>query len=248
MKTEILYGFHPVMEAFKAGKRNFFEVYIGQEKKTRRAREVIDLCRKKNVLLKYIKTDQLKSLTGVPEHQGIGARVSHLPLFSLKELLENKIKIPFLVMLDHVVDPHNLGAIIRTALGADVDGIVISRDRSASPNASVSKVSAGALEHLPVARVINMANAIKLLKKMNIWVAGLDRSGENILYTKDMTGPLALVIGGEEKGLRPLIKENCDFLVSIPQKGPVESLNASVAAALAMYEVFRQRMRKCFML
>ncbi len=245
MKAEILYGFHPVMEAFKAGKRNFLEVYIGREKTIRRAKEVADLCRKTGVPLRYIPSDQLKSLTGVPEHQGIVARVSPLPLLSLKELLENN-KIPFLVMLDHVVDPHNLGAIVRTALGVGVDGIVISKDRSASPTASVSKVSAGALEHLPIVRVVNMVNAIKILKKMNIWVVGLDRSAEDALYAKDLTGPLTFIIGGEEKGLRPLIKESCDFLVSIPQTGPVESLNASVAAAVALYEVFRQRARGRF--
>lgn len=246
MKTEILYGFHPVMEAFKAGKRKFFEVYIGQGKKTHRAMEVADLCKEKKVPLKFVPSDQLKSLTGMPGTHGIGARVTPLPLVSLKTLMDNKIKAPFLVILDHVVDPHNLGAIIRTALCVGSDGIVISKDRSASPTPSVSKISAGALEHLPVARVINTANAVRLLKTMNIWVTGLDSFATDVLYTKDMTGPLALVIGGEEKGLRPLIKENCDFLVSIPQAGPVESLNASVAAAVAMYEVFRQRKRGLF--
>ena len=148
---------------------------------------------------------------------------------------------PLLVLLDSVLDPQNLGAIIRTAVAVGVDAVVIPKNRSASPTPSVSKTSAGALEHLNLARVTNMVAAMKMLKTKGIWTFGLDRAADVSIYSADLAGPVAVVIGGEEKGIRPLVKKHCDFLMSIPQIGPVDSLNASVAGAIAMYEVFRQQ-------
>ncbi len=144
-------------------------------------------------------------------------------------------------MLDNVLDPQNLGAIIRTALCVGVDSIVLPKDRSAPPTPSVSRASAGALEHIKLTQVTNLVNAIKDCKKKGLWIYGLQKEAEQSIYTTDLSGSIAIVLGGEQKGIRPLVKRNCDFLVSIPQQGPMDSLNASVAASIAMYESFRQR-------
>ncbi|UCF91775.1 MAG: 23S rRNA (guanosine(2251)-2'-O)-methyltransferase RlmB [Desulfobacterales bacterium] len=150
---------------------------------------------------------------------------------------------PFLLLLDGILDPHNLGAIIRTALCAGVHGVIIPRDRAASPTPAVSKASAGALEHVRLIQVTNLVRTVQALKEKGLWIYGLDRSGEHSIFASDLTGPLALVIGGEQRGIRPLVKKNCDLVVAIPQVGPMNSLNASVAAAVAMFETFRQRTR-----
>ena len=148
----------------------------------------------------------------------------------------------FLIILDNVVDPHNLGAIIRSALAVDVDGIIIPKDRAVGPTPAVSKASAGMLEHASLSRVTNIVATIKILKEKGLWLFGLDSAATQSLYDSDLSGAAALIVGGEEKGIRPLVKKNCDVLLSIPQSERVESLNASVAAAVAMYEVFRQRL------
>jgi 23S rRNA (guanosine2251-2'-O)-methyltransferase len=148
---------------------------------------------------------------------------------------------PFFLLIDHVVDPHNLGALLRTALCVNVDGVIIPKDRSANPSPVVSKTSAGALEHIPLAQVANLVYAISELKKIGTWLIGLDKNGSQSLFGSDLTGSIGMVIGGEESGIRPLVKKNCDFLAFIPQSGPVSSLNASVAGGVAMYETFRQR-------
>lgn len=146
-----------------------------------------------------------------------------------------------MVLLDNLQDSQNMGAIIRTAYCAGVDGIVIPQDRSAAPRPSVSKASAGALEHMPIARVPNLVNTVKQLKKSGLWIVGLEGSADQSLFGCDLKIPLGLIIGGEEKGLRPLVTHHCDFLVSIPHARAFNSLNASVAAALAIFEAYRQR-------
>ena len=147
----------------------------------------------------------------------------------------------FILILDQVVDTHNLGALIRTAVCAGVQAVILPKDRSALPTPAVSKASAGAMEHMKIVQVVNIVNTIKELKQEGLWIAGLDSEGEKSVFDADFTIPTALVIGGEEKGIRPLVKKHCDFLVSIPQKGPIDSLNASVAGAIVMVEVLRQR-------
>ena len=174
----------------------------------------------------------------------MGAKVSAYPWGTVDDILASRSaawKDPFVLILDQIVDPQNLGALTRTAHCAGVHGIVIPKDRSAPPSAAVSKASAGALEHICLARVANLVGTIKVLKKAGLWIAGADRGGHHDLFVVDLKGPLALVIGGEEKGLRPLVKKQCDLMVAIPQTGPIGSLNASVAAAVIMYEIFRQR-------
>jgi len=173
--------------------------------------------------------------------------VSPYPTLGLFDLMNGKKSADtplFLLLIDNIVDPHNLGALLRTALCATLTGVIIPKDRSAEPSPTVSKSSAGALEHIRLAAVANMVNVIKELKKNNTWIIGLDKDGDRSIYENDFTGNIALVVGGEESGIRPLVKKNCDFLSFIPQNGPVNSLNASVAGAIAMYEAYRQRLTK----
>jgi len=243
VKTEILYGFHPVQEALKARRRKIFEIYLAREKFSHRIEKILKLCEEHKITVKKINPKQLSALARVSEHQGIAARVSLYPLENLNDLLQSSHdhNCLLVLMLDQVVDPRNLGALARTALAVGVQAVIVPKDRSASPSPAASKVSAGALEHLRLIRVANLAGAIKQMKQSGIWVVGLDVSAKKSVFENDLTGPLAIVIGAEEKGLRPLAKSMCDFLVSIPQVGPVESLNASVAGAVVMYEAFRQR-------
>lgn len=147
----------------------------------------------------------------------------------------------FLLLLDNIQDPHNLGALSRTALCAGVEGIIIPRDRSAGPGPTACKASAGALEHLPVAQITNMVKFIKELKRINFWIIGLDGESKQSVFSIDLTCNLAIIIGGEEKGIRLLVKKECDYLVSIPQSEQINSLNASAAGAVVMYEALRQR-------
>jgi 23S rRNA (guanosine2251-2'-O)-methyltransferase len=172
------------------------------------------------------------------------ARVTAYPLTDTADLLGKVAsgeRLPFFLLLDQIVDPHNLGAIIRTALCAGIDGVIIPKDRSAFPTPAVSRISAGALEHVRVAQVNNLARFIKTLKDQHVWIVGLDQNAGHSIYAADLTGATGLVVGGEEKGIRPLVKKKCDLLISIPQSGPLGSLNASVAGAIAIYELYRQR-------
>jgi len=243
MKTEILYGFHPVFEALKAGRREFSEIYIIDEKDSKRFEKISGQVKERNIPLKMVKSQQLQRIIGSDLHQGIGARVGEYPFAAFEDIL-NDIQPgnnDFLLLLDNVVDPHNLGALVRTALCVGVSGIIITKDRSASPTPAVSKASAGALEHVMLCKVTNMVGAIKEIKEKGFWVVGMDAGAEKPVFSCELGHQLAIVIGGEGKGIRPLVKTNCDFLVSIPQKGSVSSLNASVAGAVVMYEAFRQR-------
>lgn len=246
MKTEIIYGIHPVFEALTAGKRTFHTLYVIKDKASQRIEDIVEMTRPANIPVEYLPRQKFNALTGIDTHQGVAALVSPFPLLDLSDLLgenstDNKSK--FFLLIDNIVDPHNLGALIRSALCASLTGVIIPKDRAAEPSPTVSKSSAGALEHIRLASVVNMANAIKELKKSGMWIIGLDKDGERSIYENDFTGNIALVVGGEESGIRPLVKKNCDFLSFIPQNGPVSSLNASVAGAVAMYEAYRQR---CF--
>ena len=244
MKTEILYGFHPVYEALRAGRRTFHEIYISKQPLSRRIERIRSAAGRKNIRIKEASPAKLQAIGGTVSHQGIMALVSAYPLADTAELLGTVLpgtRSPFLLLLDHIVDPHNLGAIIRTGLCAGIDGVIIPKDRSAYPTPAVSRISAGALEYMRVAQVNNMVRFVRTLKDQNVWIVGLDPNTGQSIYGADLTGAVALAVGGEEKGIRPLVKKNCDLLISIPQCGPVGSLNASVAAAIAIYESHRQR-------
>ena len=244
VKTEILYGINPVLEALKAGRRDFFAVYIAKKKISQRLEKVLTLTEAKKIPVEWVETSQLKSLTGTDQHQGIGARTSRFPLSEISGIIDSirpDDTNHLLLLLDNVMDPHNLGALVRTALCVGVNGIIIPKDRSVSPTPAVSRASAGALEHIHLVKVTNMVNTIEALKEKGLWIAGMEKTSAKSIFFSDLTGHIAIVIGGEEKGMRPLVKKHCDFLMSIPQAGPVSSLNASVAGAVAMYEAFRQR-------
>lgn len=242
-KREIIYGGHPVREALNAGRRVFDEIYISKDRLSPRIGRIVEMAEEKGVPVKKIKGDRLTSLAGTDHHQGIGACVSPYPLSDVDDILNvgKSGKDPFLLLLDSIVDPHNLGALVRTANCAGVDGIVIPKDRSAAPVPSVSKASAGALEHVKLAVVTNVVKTMEELKKSGFWISGMDASGERSIYETDFKGPVAIVVGGEGRGIRPLVRKHCDFLVYIPQLGQVDSLNASVAGAVVMYEAYRQR-------
>lgn len=244
MKIEILYGIHPVTEALKAGRRDIFEIYVVGDKTAKRFAEALALAEFKKIPIKKTSSPWLESAAKTHQHQGIGAKVGAYPLIDISRMTDACAagdSDPFVLVLDQVVDPHNLGALVRTALCAGVGGIVLSKDRSASPTPAVSRASAGALEHILLTRVVNVANTLDALKEKGLWVVGMDRDADRSVFSGDLSGPIAVVIGGEEKGIRPLVKKHCDFLLSIPQSGQVNSLNASVAGAVVMYEAFRQR-------
>lgn len=244
MKAEILYGIHPVSEALKAGRRDFFEVYVAINKASRRLEKVAAVSRRLKIPVKRATSSQLKSIAGTDLHQGVGARVGAYPLVRISDIVDKPKPAGanhFLLLLDNVLDAHNLGAIIRTALCVGIDGVIIPKDRSVLPTPVVSKVSAGALESILLAQVTNMTSTIRTLKEKGLWIAGMDKAAKMSIFSSDLSGSLAIVIGGEGKGIRPLVKKHCDFLISIPQKGTVNSLNASVAGAVVMYEAFRQR-------
>ena len=244
MKTEIIYGIHPVCEALSAGRRQVYEIFLVKENKSGRLARIESLAETRSVLPQTVGLGQLNSLVGATGHQGVAARVSPYPLTDFSDLLQtvqagdDKF---FLLMLDNIVDPQNLGAVIRTALCVGVGGVILPKDRCASPTPAVSKASAGALEHIRLTRVTNLVQTIQHCKDAGIWIIGLQKEAVQSIYSGDLTGSIAMVLGGEQKGIRPLVKKNCDFIFSIPQQGPIDSLNASAAAAVAMYEAFRQR-------
>jgi 23S rRNA (guanosine2251-2'-O)-methyltransferase len=245
VKTEILYGIHPVCEALTARRRTVYEIYLQKESQSSRLARLASLAAHRGIRVKTVGSGELKALVGADGHQGAAARVGLYPLTAISDILavaEAKGGRHFLLMLDSILDPQNLGAIIRTALCVGIDGIIMPKDHSAPPTPAVSKASAGALEHILLSRVTNLVQTIKHCKKSGLWVMGLDKEAERSIYDGDMTGSLAIVLGGEQKGIRPLVKKNCDFLVSIPHLGALDSLNASVAAAVAMYEAVRQRL------
>ncbi|MEE8399331.1 MAG: 23S rRNA (guanosine(2251)-2'-O)-methyltransferase RlmB [Desulfobacterales bacterium] len=247
MKTEILYGIHPVIEALKANRRSFASIHISKDR-ARKGSEWIEalmaLAEPLKVPIITVPSSQLTSMADTDMHQGVAAKVSPYPLKGLSEILgrsESATSNRFLLILDHVVDPHNFGALIRTAHCVDIGGILVPKDRSAPPTATVSKVSSGALEHVSMARVTNIVSTISILKENGMWVVGLDKGEGGSIFSLTFPPSVAIVIGGEHRGIRPLVKKHCDLLCSIPQAGEIDSLNASVAGGVAMYEVYRQR-------
>ena len=203
-----------------------------------------DLAEGRGIPIREASGDQLAKRCDDGRHQGIAAKVSPFPFTELGAVLPAAAperQQTFFLALDSISDPQNLGAILRSAQCAGVAAVILPKDRSVRPTPTVSKASAGALEHTHLVLVTNLANTLKALKSEGFWVAGTDVSGGRTLYDCDLTGPLVLVIGSEGRGIRPLVRQTCDFLLTIPQVGAVGSLNASAAAAVVLYEVFRQR-------
>jgi 23S rRNA (guanosine2251-2'-O)-methyltransferase len=246
MREGVLYGMHPVEEALRSRARAVDYVGVARERGDAKLQRIIDDCRASGVPVRFMSRDDLARLAGTMNHQGIVAAVASVHKYAdLDDVLNNKRgRHSFVVVLDGVEDPHNLGAIIRTADGAGADGIVIPERRAVGVTGTVAKSSAGASEWLPIARVTNVGRSVEELKSKNIWVVGLDERGKQAYDEVDYNMDCALVLGAEGAGVHEQIRKKCDFLVSIPMLGKVASLNVSVAAAVVMYEIARQRKAK----
>ena len=237
-----IYGINAVAEALKARGRAFSWVGVAKERSDIRLKRVIDDCRKVGIPVKFLPRTELDEMAGTGAHQGVVAVTSSKQYSDLEDVIGAKRgEKALIVVLDGVEDPHNLGAILRTADAAGADGVVIPERRAAGVTGTVTKVSAGASEHLPIARVTNIARSLEDLKDHNIWTVGLDERGSQTYDSLDYKMDCAIVLGAEGKGLHDLVAKKCDFLVSIPMLGKVPSLNVSVAAGVVLYEVVRQR-------
>lgn len=230
------------MEALRAG-RGIDCILISSGEITGSLKSIVALAKEKKIVIKHVKKQNLDSLCDFANHQGVAAMVSVKETCSVDEILsfaESKGEPPFLIIADGIEDQHNLGAIIRTAECSGAHGVVISERRSAGLTATTQKSSAGALEYVMVAKVKNLGSTIDYLKEKGLWIYGADMGGA-LWKDQDLTGPLALVIGSEGFGMSSLVKKKCDFIISLPMSGKINSLNASVAAGVLMYEVRRQR-------
>lgn len=242
--TEILAGPHAVLEALRAGRRRLLRVWLARAEGGGTGEIIQGLARERGVPVGLRPRADLDRLVGGAAHQGVVAEAEPFPYAEAEEVVAAALrgrKNAFLIVLDGIQDPQNLGAILRTAEAAGAHGLILPRDRAAPVTAAVVRASAGATEHVPVARVTNIAVFLDWVKVQGLWVVGADPGGRRLLYGADLTGPLALVIGAEGRGLRPLVKERCDLRVRIPLAGRVGSLNASCAAAVCIFEVIRQR-------
>lgn len=237
-----IYGINSVTEALKSRGRAFEWVGMAKERHDIRLQRLIEECRKIGVQVRFLQRTELDRMAGNAAHQGVVAVTSAKQYNDLDDVIAAKRdRYSLLVVLDGVEDPHNLGAILRTADAAGANGIVIPERRAASVTGTVTKASAGATEHVPIAKVTNIARTIEELKDQNIWTVGLDERADKTYDQLDYNMDCALVLGGEGKGLHDLVKRKCDFLVSIPMLGKVPSLNVSVAAGVVLYEIVRQR-------
>ncbi len=242
-----LEGRNTIEEALKAG-RTFNKVWYlkaDEKKMDRRLRDLIYRLSGTDAVLYPVDRQTLDRMASTFNHQGIIAEVASREYVSLDAILaraEAKGEDPFIILLDQIQDSQNLGAIMRSADAAGVHGIVITQRRSVGLDSLAAKASAGAIEYVPCARVVNLNQAIAELKEKGLWIAGLAMEGESVFTSQNLLGPIGLVIGNEGKGISPLVQKNCDFLVHIPMQGAINSLNASNAAAVAMYEVLRRRL------
>lgn len=238
----VIFGINAVAEALKARGRSFEWVGVAAERKDLRLQNLIKDCRKLSVPVRFLPRVDLDRMAGTASHQGVVAVTSSKQYNDLDDLIAAKRSDhALLVVLDGIEDPHNLGAILRTADAAGADGVVIPERRAVGITGTVVKSSAGASEHLPVAKVTNIARTLEDLKAQNIWTVGLDERGAQSYESLDYNMDCAIVLGAEGKGLHDLVARKCDFLVSIPMLGKVPSLNVSVAAGVVLYEVVRQR-------
>ena len=242
--VDIIYGINAVSEALKSRGRGFEYVGVARERHDHRMQRIIDECRRVGVAVRFVTRQDIDRLAGTASHQGVVAVTSAKTYAEVEEILgRRRGEHALVVVLDGVEDPHNLGAIIRTADGAGADGVLIPERRAAGVTATVAKASAGAVEHVPIAKITNVARTLEELKNRNVWTVGLDERGSQAYDALDYNMDCALVLGAEGKGLHELVRKKCDFLVSIPMLGQVPSLNVSVAAAVVLYEIARQRRR-----
>ncbi|MBY0121898.1 23S rRNA (guanosine(2251)-2'-O)-methyltransferase RlmB [Bacillus sp. S/N-304-OC-R1] len=242
MSQDFIMGKNPVLEALKSG-RDINKIFIAEGSQGGQMQQVIGLAKASNVFVQFVPKKKLDQMAE-GNHQGVVAQVAAYQYAEIDDLFhaaEKRNEAPFFLLLDEIEDPHNLGSIMRTADAVGAHGIIIPKRRAVGLTATVAKASTGAIEHIPVVRVTNMARTIDELKEKGVWIAGTDAKGSQDYRRFDGTLPLGLVIGSEGKGMGRLIRDKCDFLIHLPMAGHVTSLNASVAAALLMYEVYRKR-------
>ena len=244
--TDQIEGRNSVIELLESG-RDINKIFVQDGEKHGSINKIIAMASERKILINTISKEKMKQMAQTENYQGVIAIVPPFDYVDIEDILSEakaRQENPFIVLLDGIEDPHNLGSIIRTAETAGVHGIVIPKRRAASVNATVNKVSAGAVEHMKIARVNNMVETMKYLKEQGLWICGTDMDTKTYYYSQDLTGPLAIVIGSEGFGMSRLVKENCDFLVKIPMRGKITSLNASVSAGIVMYEAVEQRLKK----
>lgn len=247
MHRDKIFGINTVAEAMKAGRPVQRLLVAEQRNKDRDVQAILRMARERGVEVRFAKRDDLNREAPHAQHQGIIAVVAATEYTTLDELLlipGQRGEVPLFAILDGVEDPRNLGAILRTAEAAGVHGVIIPERRAAGLTETVAKTAAGALEYVRVAKVANVVNTIEELKKAGVWVAGAEAGGEQVYWEADFTHPTAFVLGGEDKGVRRLVREHCDYIVSLPLMGRISSLNVSVAAGVLLYEILRQRNTK----
>lgn len=244
LNDEIVYGKNPVLELLRSGKP-VNKVLLLSEGSNGRNHEILSLLQERNIPYQFVDRQALDRLAQRERHQGMLAYIAAREYAEVDDLLalaEERQEAPFILMLDEIEDPHNLGALLRTVDAVGAHGVIIPKRRSVALTGTVAKTSAGAVEHVRVARVSNLVQTLKDLKKKGCWVSGAEAGGKDA-FEADLTGPRVIVIGSEGKGISRLLRENCDEIVSLPMKGKVTSLNASVAGSVMLYEVLRQRTR-----
>lgn len=243
--TLVIEGRNAVLEAFRSG-RTIDKLFVLDGCQDGPVRTIVREAKKHDTIINFVGKERLSQLTQTGKHQGViayAAAYAYSEIEDMLKLAEERGEDPFLILLDGIEDPHNLGAIIRTANIAGAHGVIIPKRRAASLTATVAKTSAGALNYTPVAKVTNLVKTMEELKEKGLWFACADMDGEP-MYGLNLTGPIGLVIGSEGEGVSRLVKENCDFTAAIPMKGEITSLNASVACGILAYEVVRQRIQK----
>ena len=243
-ETFVIEGRNAVLEAFRSG-RTIDKIYVLDGCQDGPIRSIVREAKKHDTLVKYVTKERLDQLSETGKHQGVIAYAAAYEYAEVDDILEaakKKGEPPFIFLLDNIEDPHNLGAIIRTANLAGAHGVIIPKNRAAGLTATVARTSAGALNYTPVAKVTNLAKTIEDLKKEGLWFVCADMGGTT-MYDLNLKGPIGLVIGNEGEGVGRLVKEKCDMVASIPMKGDIDSLNASVAAGVLAYEIVRQRLK-----
>ena len=242
-QQNLIYGIHAVSSALRSRPQQVRELWIEQSRQDERTRLLLETAQARNIVVHLVKAKTLDRMLDHAAHQGVVAHCRQAPMLQDKQLeaaLQQQTS-PFYLVLDGVKDPHNLGACLRTGDAAGVDGVIVPRDRAVGVTPAVRKVASGAAETVPLYQVANLARAMEKMKAGGVWLIGLAGEAAQSLYQADLRGPLALVLGAEQKGLRRLTRDKCDLLVSLPMAGEVESLNVSVAAGICLYEALRQR-------
>ncbi len=241
--TQYIIGMNPIIEAIQSN-HYINKIYIAEGMQKSKIEKLTSVAKENKIFIQFVPRKKIDQLTQSKGHQGIVATIAAYKYYDIYEILENIKKeqlMPLLIMLDEIEDPHNLGSILRTADVVGANGIIIPERRSVGLTSTIAKTSAGAVEYVPVARVTNLTQTLEVLKKEGFWIVGADALSNKYYTEVDYKMPICLVIGSEGKGISRLVKEKCDFIVKLPMKGHVNSLNASVAASIIMYEIYKQR-------